>query len=88
MFVAPLCTLLPFTLKLYVSKPAVAVKVTFAPVQILLSLLAVPDVSAAVNVPLGNGLTVITAEPKVEVQLFELVTSTVTDAPLVSAVLL
>ena len=46
--------------------PPVAVKVTDAPVQIVPSLLAVPEVSATVMPAVGSGLTVMTVLVVVE----------------------
>ena len=56
--------------------PPVAFSVTVAPLQIILSLLAEPDVSATVSPGVGSALTVIVVEA-VAVQPSALVTVTV-----------
>jgi hypothetical protein len=64
------------------------VKVTLSPAQMILSLFATPEISTAVSAPVGNAFTVITTGPKLDIHPFELVTSTVIDAPLVRVVLM
>ena len=58
-FDVPVCMLTLFTLKLYEGYPLGAVKITAAPLHILLSLLVVPDVSTAVKIPTGAARVVI-----------------------------
>ena len=65
--------------------PAVAVKVTVAPEQIIKSLDATPEFSVTDKVPAGTGLNVITILLNVLRQPAVLVTSTVIIAPFVNA---